>query len=173
MLRFNIFKLFSLETAGPLCTYVIKTLKNLLVWNQKADYLETWNAVSANRLLLNLFKWWRWYDLNLFYGKVIFVPLWWEKDKNNIFSIISKLVDAVNQMSAWIIINIKGQGHSLIFIQGHSGSTFSNFFSLETLKQIEAKFRVKTPCDRGMNVSTTGLCHMTITAAISIYCKKL
>ena len=43
-LRFNIFKLFSLETAGPPCTYMVKTLKNLLVWNQKADYLETWYA---------------------------------------------------------------------------------------------------------------------------------
>ena len=47
-LRFNIFTLFSLETAGPPC--------NLLVWNQKADYLETWYAVSANRLRSNLFK---------------------------------------------------------------------------------------------------------------------
>ena len=50
-LRFNIFKLFSLETAGPPCTYMVKTLNNLLVWNQKVDYLETWYAVSANRLL--------------------------------------------------------------------------------------------------------------------------
>ena len=85
---------------------------------------------------------------------------------------ISKLIDAVYQMSTWSFMNISGQCHSLTFIQGHSGSTFSNFFSIETLKQIEAKFRVEPPWDRGMKVSTTGLCHMTITAAISIYGKK-
>ena len=28
------------------------------------------------------------------------------------------------------------------FIQGHSGSTFSNFFSLETARPIEARFHV-------------------------------
>ena len=70
-------------------------------------------------------------------------------------------------------MNIKGQGHSLTFIQGHSGSTFSNFFSLETPKQIEAKFHMEPPWDRGINVSTTGLWHMTITAAVSIYGKKI
>ena len=70
-------------------------------------------------------------------------------------------------------MNIKGQGHSLTFIQGHSGSTFSKFISLETPKQIEAKVHVESPWDREMKVSTTGLCHMTITAAISIYGKNL
>ena len=70
-------------------------------------------------------------------------------------------------------MNIKGQGHSLTLIQGHSDSTFSNFFSLETLKLIEAKFHVEPPWDRGMKVSTTGLSHMTIMAAISIYGKNL
>ena len=55
-LRFNIFKLFFLETARPPCTNMVKTLKNLLVWNQNADYLETWFAVSANRLFPNLFQ---------------------------------------------------------------------------------------------------------------------
>ena len=37
-------------------------------------------------------------------------------------------------------MNIRGQGHSLTFVEGHSDSTFSNFFSLETAKPIEAKF---------------------------------
>ena len=70
-------------------------------------------------------------------------------------------------------MNIKGQGHSLTFIHGYSGSTFSNFFSLETPKRIETKFHMEPPWDRGMKVSTTGLCHTTITAAISIYGKNL
>ena len=38
--------------------------------------------------------------------------------------------------------NIKGQVHSLIFVQGHSDLTFSNFFSLEISRPIEAKFLV-------------------------------
>ena len=83
------------------------------------------------------------------------------------------MVDAVNQTSRWSIMNIKDQGHSLTFIQGHSGATFSNFFPLEPPKQIEAKFHVAPPLDRGMKVSTTGLCHMTITVAISIYGKTI
>ena len=37
-------------------------------------------------------------------------------------------------------MNIKGQGHSLTMAQGHSDSTFSNFFFLETAWVIEAKF---------------------------------
>ena len=40
-------------------------------------------------------------------------------------------------------MNIKVQGHSLTFIQGHSDSTFSNFFCSETAWPIEAKFHVE------------------------------
>ena len=54
-------------------------------------------------------------------------------------------------------------------IQGHSDSAFSNFFSLETTRLIEAKFHVATPWDGGMKVNTNGLCHMTKMAAIPIY----
>ena len=46
----------------------------------------------------------------------------------------------------------QGQGHSLTLVQGHSESTFSNFFSLETAKLIEAKFHTESPLDRGTNV---------------------
>ena len=42
---------------------------------------------------------------------------------------------------------IKGQGHSLTFVQGHSDSTFSNFFCSETARPIEAKFHMKPPWD--------------------------
>ena len=44
-------------------------------------------------------------------------------------------------------MNIKDQGHSLTLVQGHSGSTFSSFFSLETAGLIEAKFYVEPPWD--------------------------
>ena len=47
-------------------------------------------------------------------------------------------------------MNIKGQGHSLTLIQGHSDSTFSNFFFLETAWPIEAKFYVEPPWDGGI-----------------------
>ena len=46
-------------------------------------------------------------------------------------------------------MTIKGQGHLLSLVKGHSTSTFSNFFSLETAKPIEAKFHVDPPWDGG------------------------
>ena len=70
-------------------------------------------------------------------------------------------------------MNIKGQGLILIFVHGHSDSTFSNFFNLEIARQIEAKFHVQSPWDGIMKVSTNGLCHMTKMAAMSIYGKNL
>ena len=42
-------------------------------------------------------------------------------------------------------MNIKGHGHSLTLIQGHSVLTFSNFFSLETARLIGAKFHAEPP----------------------------
>ena len=84
-----------------------------------------------------------------------------------------KLVDAVNQMSAWSFKNIKDQGHSLTFIQGHPDTTFSNFCSLETPMPNEAKFYVEPSWDGGMKVSIIGLCHMTKMATMSIYGKNL
>ena len=44
-------------------------------------------------------------------------------------------------------MNIKGQGHALTLGQGHSDSTFLNFFSLENAGPIKAKFHVKPPWD--------------------------
>ena len=37
--------------------YGVKTLKNLLLRNQKADDLETWYAASGAQVLPSLFKW--------------------------------------------------------------------------------------------------------------------
>ena len=44
--------------------YMVKTLKNLLLRNQKADNRETWYAASGAQALPNLFKWRPWVDLN-------------------------------------------------------------------------------------------------------------
>ena len=59
----------------PPCPYVVKTLKNLLLQNWKADDLETWYAVPGAWVLPNLFKWWPLVYHDIFYGKVKFGPL--------------------------------------------------------------------------------------------------
>ena len=76
-------------------------------------------------------------------------------------------------MSTSTFMNIKGQCHSLTFVGGHSDSTFSNFFSLETAKPIEAKFYVEPPWDEGIKVNINGLCHITKMAAMPIYGNNL
>ena len=52
-------------------------------------------------------------------------------------------------------MNIKGQGHTLTFVQGHSDSTLLNFFFLETACPIEAKFFVEPPWDGGRKFDQT------------------
>ena len=59
-------------------------------------------------------------------------------------------------------MNIKCQGHSLTLVQGHSDSTFSNIFSLETARPIEAKFQVQPPWDGGTKVCSNSPGHMTM-----------
>ena len=51
-------------------------------------------------------------------------------------------------MSTCIYRNIKGEGHS--------DSTFSNFFSLETAGPIKAKFHVEPPWDGGTKDCSNG-----------------
>ena len=70
-------------------------------------------------------------------------------------------------------MNIKGQGVSLTLVQGHSDSTFANFFSLETAKPNKAKFHVESPWDRGTKVCSNSPGHMTNMAALPIYGKNL
>ena len=66
-------------------------------------------------------------------------------------------------------MNINSQGHLLTFVEGHSESTFSNVFCLETGKPIEDKFYMEPPWDEGMKINANGLCHMTKIAAMLIY----
>ena len=67
------------------------------------------------------------------------------------------------------IHDIKGQGHSLTLVQGHSDSTFSNFFSLESAGPIKAKFHVEPQWDEIMKDCSNGPGHMTNMAAMPIY----
>ena len=70
-------------------------------------------------------------------------------------------------------MNIKGQGHSLTLVQGHSNSTLSNVFSLETSGTIEAKSHVEPSYDKGMKDCSNGLGHMTNIVAMPIYAENL
>ena len=68
------------------CPYMIKTFKNLL-WNPKADDLETWYTASSTTKYVQMIPW---VDLDLFYGKSDLVPYAFvlEKVKNYGFFII-------------------------------------------------------------------------------------
>ena len=70
-------------------------------------------------------------------------------------------------------MNIKGQGHSLTLVQGHSDSTISNFFSLETAGLIESIFHVEPPWDGGTKDCSNAPGHMINMAAMPIYGKNL
>ena len=76
-------------------------------------------------------------------------------------------------MSTRTYMNIKGQGHSLTLVQGHSDSTFAIFFSLKTAEPTEAKFHMKPPWDGGTKICSNGPGYMTSMAAIHIYSKNL
>ena len=52
-----------------------KNFNNRLLWNQKADGLESWFAALGIRVLPNVFKRWPRVDLDLFYDNVKFGPL--------------------------------------------------------------------------------------------------
>ena len=58
-------------------------------------------------------------------------------------------------------MNIKGQGHSLTLVLGHSDSIFPNFFSLETTRLIEANFMRSLFWMGGTKACSNGPGHMT------------
>ena len=76
-------------------------------------------------------------------------------------------------MSTWTYMNIKGQGHSLTLVQGHSDSTFSNFFFLETAGLIETTFYVALRWDGGTKVCSNDPGHITKMATMPIHGKNL
>ena len=69
-------------------------------------------------------------------------------------------------MSTQTSMNIKDQGHSLILVEGHSDSTFQNFFSLENARLMWSLHKMGNE-----NEDTNGLCHMTKVDAMPIYGK--
>ena len=65
----------------------------------------------------------------------------------------------------------QGHGHSLTFAQGHSDSTFSNFFSKNNTRMIEAKFHMEPSWDVGMKICSNVPGHMTKVVSRPIYGK--
>ena len=70
-------------------------------------------------------------------------------------------------------MNIKGQGHLLTLVQGHSDSTFLSFYSSETAWLIEDKFHLELPLDKRTKVYSNGPGHMTKMVTMPIYGKTL
>ena len=103
----------------PPCPYMVKTLKNLLLWNQKADDLESWYAASGTRVLPNLLKWCPWVDVDLFYDKVKFGPLCFcmgKRKNNGFFRNYCSLykIGRCSQLNEYMkLYSTKGQGHLL------------------------------------------------------------
>ena len=67
----------------------------------------------------------------------------------------------------------QGQGHSVTFFQGHSDSTFSNFFSSKNTWLFELKFHMEPPWDVGIKKCGNIPCHMTKMTSRPIYGKNL
>ena len=67
------------------------------------------------------------------------------------------------------LYDIKGQGHSLTFVQCNPDSTFSKFFCSETARLIEAKFQRRLHGMWGMKICSNVPGHTTM----PIYGEKL
>ena len=139
---------------------MVKTLKNLLLWNQKADNLESRYATLGTWILTSLFNWWPWVDLDLCYGNVKFCPLCpyvvWEKGKTMDFSetivVCDHKVNRWSQLNEYMKLYEYQRSRSFIDLGPNlSDSVFLNFFSSVTT----AKFHVESPWDGGMKAFFT------------------
>ena len=77
-----------------------KSVKNL-PRNPRADFHETWYVALGTQAHHSLFKWWPWFDLDLFYGRVKFC--YWKQWRQRIFQkllqpVTWKLVDTDNYL---------------------------------------------------------------------------
>ena len=73
----------------PPCPLMVKTLRNLLLRNQKADDNGSWYAASGARVLPSLFKLWPWVDQDLF--SPLFLKLATNEWSEETFLLTSKL----------------------------------------------------------------------------------
>ena len=134
----------------PPCPYMVKTLKNLLQ-NQQTNDLETWYVASCVGVLPKLFKLWPWVDLDPFYAKVKFghIDFYMRKSENYLFlgnycSFRSQ--SCLKHSAKWVKesgVSIKGQGHSLTLVIGHSDFKVKTCFSQKQLSDLEPEFMWK------------------------------
>ena len=154
------------------CPYMVKTFKKLLPLNQKANDLETWYVALVTLVLPNWFKWWPWVDHDLLYSKVKFGPFcfWMAKCLSCTFPRNYWSLWGDSQINECMTIYDNPRSRSFTdFIQGHSDSTFSNFFSSKNTRPSEVKFHM----DVGMKICSNVLSHMTKMASRPIYVKNL
>ena len=168
----------------PPCSYMymVKTLNNLLLWNQKADDLESWYAASGIRVLHlpSLFKWCPGLTLAYFTARSNLDPyaFVWEKCKTMDFSetivVYDIKVDRCSQLNEYMKLH-EYQRSGLFVDLGPNVSDliFSNFFSSITTRPIEAKFHVAPPWDEGTKAYSNGPGHMIKMATMPIYDKNL
>ena len=103
-------------------------------------------------------------------------PFVWQKSKTKDFSETIVVYDIKVGRCNYLNedINLYEYQRSRTFIDlGHSDSTFSNFFSLETARPIEAKFCAELPGDGRVKICSNGPGHMTNMAAMPIDGKNL
>ena len=70
-------------------------------------------------------------------------------------------------------MSIKGQGHSLILVKGHSDFNAKTCFSQKTVRRFGTKVHIKVQGRMEMKIYTNELGHMTNMAAMPIYGKNL
>ena len=70
-------------------------------------------------------------------------------------------------------MSIKGQGHSLTLIKGHSDFNVKTCFSQKTVGRFGTKVQLKAGGRIGMKIYTNELGHMTKMATMPIYGKNL
>ena len=119
----------------PPCPYMVKTLKNLLLWNQMPDDLESWYAASGTRLP-NLFKWCPWVDVAYFTARSNLFPyaFVWENVNTMDFSetiiVCDIKVGRCSQLNECMKLYEYQRWRSCIDLgPNHSDSIFLNVFS--------------------------------------------
>ena len=70
-------------------------------------------------------------------------------------------------------MSIKGQGHSLTLVKGHSDFKVKTLFFTETVGRFGTKAHMKAKVGIGMKIYTNELGHMTNMATLPIYGKNL
>ena len=115
------------------CLYVVKTFKNLLLWNRKADDLETWYAALSTRVCSNDAPG---LTLTYFTARSNLVPYAFvcEKVKTMDFSETIVVYDIkvvkCSHLNEYMTLYEDQRSRSFIdLVPNHSDSIFLNFFS--------------------------------------------